>query len=119
MDRAAIIRTLEVNRNIYREWVITRAETEAILALLARSSLPAEAHEIRRNEDTSVDEVVGWGFVHVEQMSAEHWWIGLDTSDGRLLHLNFRARGRIRLAVEDQGPSTLCALRAALPSSLG
>jgi hypothetical protein len=61
--------------------------------------------EIQRNEDGTVDEVVVCGNVHVEQMDTGSWWIGIDTADGRLLHLNFHARGKITLNVEDQGPS--------------
>lgn len=73
--------------------------------------IPGHAHEVRRNADGTIDEVVGWGFIHVEQMSQTHWWIGIDTADGRLLHLNFHAKGRIRLTVEDQGPSDLWSRR--------
>jgi len=61
--------------------------------------------EIRRNEDNTVDEVVVCGNVHVEQMDTGSWWIGIDTADGRLLHLNFHARGKITLNVQDEGPS--------------
>jgi len=72
--------------------------------------IPPDAHEVRL-VDGAVDEVVGWGFLHVEQMSGGHWWIGFDTADGRLLHLNFHAKGSIRCRVEDQGPSELWAAR--------
>jgi hypothetical protein len=63
--------------------------------------------EIRRNEDGTVDEVVVCGNVHVEQMDTGHWWIGIDPADGRLLHLNLHARGKITLNVEDDSPSDL------------
>ena len=77
----------------------------------ARALVPGDAHEVRRNEDGTVDEVVGFGFLHIEQMSAQHWWIGFDTADGRLLHLNVHARGGLRFGVEDQGSSDVVARR--------
>lgn len=50
-------------------------------------------HEIRRNPDGSLDEVVACcpNFFHLEQMSDSSWWIGLETQDGRLLHFSIRA----------------------------
>lgn len=66
-----------------------------------------DKHEIRRNDDGSVDEVVTWGWIHIEQLATNSWWIGIDTADGRLLHVNFHAKGRISILVEDEGPSTL------------
>jgi hypothetical protein len=78
-----------------------------------RPGLPRDAHEVRRNEDGSLDEVVGWGFLHLEQMDTGHWWIGFDTADGRLLHINLHARGRIRANVADEGASDLWARREA------
>lgn len=66
-------------------------------------------HEIRLNRDGTLDEVVGFGFVHLEQMSAGHWWLGIDTADGRLIHVNFHTNnGKTIFAfVEDQGESDL------------
>ena len=38
--------------------------------------------EIRNNEDGSLDEVCGQGFVHLEQMDFGAWWLGLDAPRG-------------------------------------
>jgi len=50
--------------------------------------VPKPGHEVRRNEDGTPDEVVGFGFMHLEQMDNGAWWIGFDTEDGLLLHVN-------------------------------
>jgi hypothetical protein len=55
--------------------------------------------------------VVGWGFFHLEQMDDGHWWIGFDTEDGRLIHINLHAKKRITANVADEGPSNLWGLR--------
>lgn len=80
---------------------------------------PGPGHEIRRNADGTLDEVVGWAFVHLEQMSAGHWWLGIDTEDGRLIHVNFHTNnGKTIFAfVEDQGESDLWLRRALNPPS--
>lgn len=39
--------------------------------------------EIRRNDDGTIDEVVAKGCdLHIEQMSADGWYMGLDMPDG-------------------------------------
>ncbi len=70
---------------------------------------PKPGHEIRLNDNGTLDEVVGWGFFHLEQMSAGHWWLSIDTEDGRMIHVNFYTNnGKTILAfVEDQGKSDL------------
>jgi hypothetical protein len=62
-------------------------------------------HEIRLNEDGTLDEVCAWGFVHLEQMDDGHWWLGIDTIDGQLLHVNLWARGKIQALAEVEGYS--------------
>lgn len=69
--------------------------------------VPKAGHEIRPNEDGSLDELVGWGFFHLEQMGRNAWWLGIDTEDGRSLHVNFHAKGKLTTTVEDEGPSDL------------
>lgn len=40
--------------------------------------------EIRRNDDGTIDEVVADGVsVHLEQMSTDGWFLGIDAPDGR------------------------------------
>ena len=97
---------------------VERAEAERDALRAAFSGIiavPPDHHEIRRNDDNTVDEVIAWAWVHVEQMDRNHWWMSLDTPGGRLLHLHFYAKGAIALNVEDEGPSTLWArMRAAV-----
>jgi hypothetical protein len=51
-----------------------------------------------RCEDT--DEVVGSGFLHVEQMDTNCYWARLDLPDGKAIVMWFRARGKITLIAE-------------------
>jgi hypothetical protein len=52
----------------------------------------------------ALDEIVASGaFVHLEQMSHDHWWMGLEAG-GRLFHLNFAVQdGRLWVCLSDQG----------------
>lgn len=56
--------------------------------------------QIRRNEDGTLDEVIGTGRVHLEQMDSSHWWLGF--GDDPLLHINLHARGKIKATVLDE-----------------
>lgn len=47
-----------------------------------------------------VDEVVGSGFLHVEQMDTNCYWARLDLPDGKGIVMWFRARGKITLTAE-------------------
>ena len=51
-----------------------------------------------RCEDT--DEVVGEGFLHVEQMDKNCFWARLDLPDGKAIVMWFTARGKIKLTAE-------------------
>lgn len=51
-----------------------------------------------RCEDT--DEVVGNGFLHVEQMSDNCFWARLDLPDGKAIVMWFNSRGKIKLTAE-------------------
>lgn len=44
--------------------------------------------EIRLDHKKKLDEVVAWGFVHLERMDTGHWWLGIDTADGHLIMVN-------------------------------
>lgn len=47
-----------------------------------------------------VDEVVGNGFLHVEQMDEKRYWARLDLPDGKAIVMWFTSRSKIRLAAE-------------------
>lgn len=50
-------------------------------------------HEIRLNEDGSLDEVVAAAprSVHLEQMADDAWWLCIETSDGHEIHIDLWA----------------------------
>ena len=52
----------------------------------------------------ALDEVVAHGAtIHLEQMSQDHWWMGLEAG-GKYFHLNFGAKeGRLWVHLSDQG----------------
>ncbi len=50
---------------------------------------------IRRDADGALDEIVGAGAYHLEQMSASHWWVAFYTGvgDARVtVHLQSKAK---------------------------
>lgn len=51
-----------------------------------------------RCEDT--DEVVGHGFLHVEQMDDRTYWARLDLPGGKAIVMWFTSRGKIKLTAE-------------------
>ena len=57
---------------------------------------PVDIHG--RCED--VDEVVGTGFLHVEQMDNNCYWARLDLPDGKAIVMHFTSRGKIKLTAE-------------------
>jgi len=52
-----------------------------------------EDWEIRRNDDGSVDEIVGSGFFHLEQMDDDLWWCGLYPARGHGDRISWFIRG--------------------------
>jgi hypothetical protein len=52
----------------------------------------------------ALDEIVARGAsVHLEQMSHDHWWMGLEAA-GKYFHLNFGVQdGRLWIRLSDQG----------------
>ena len=52
----------------------------------------------------ALDEIVAKGAsVHLEQMSHDHWWMGIE-SGGKYFHLNFGVQdGRLWVHLSDQG----------------
>ena len=59
---------------------LRKADTDPPISLATHAGGPeATDWEVRRNEDGTVDEIVGTGFLHMEQMASDEWWFGLYT----------------------------------------
>lgn len=55
----------------------------------------SNAVEIRRNPDQSIDEVIAHGCnLHIEQMSNDGWYMGLQASDGSYWQFWFGSKNR-------------------------
>lgn len=64
-------------------------EIERLLALVK------PAVEIRPNDDGSIDEIVARGCdLHIEQMSADGWFMGIEANDGSYWQFWFGAKNR-------------------------
>ncbi len=61
------------------------------------------AKEVRCNDDGSLDELVGVGHFHLEQMSATHWWMLLETEVG-CVHVNLQSKATIKAYFEKEPP---------------
>ena len=57
-----------------------------------------ESVEIRYNSDGTLDEVVGTGLFHLEQMDTNKWWMELSTD----VHVWLTAKGKITATVYDE-----------------
>ena len=98
-------RTVRIE-NAIRKRVTALAEQPA-------SSLPAQPSsdrqqlvaerppEVRTNDDGTLDEVVGRGYFHLEQMSATHWWMAFE-SGGRRVHVNLHSKATIKANAEGE-----------------
>ena len=66
-------------------------------------------HEIRRNEDGTIDEIVGFGYFHLEQMDDGLWSLIVDTLDGHriLINLHTKRNAKIHVLAEYDGKSDL------------
>jgi hypothetical protein len=61
---------------------------------LPESTTP-EALEIRRNDDQSIDEIIiRGGNVHIEQMSNDGWFMGVEGADGSYWQFWFGSKNR-------------------------
>jgi len=60
-----------------------------------------------RFQGGELDEVVGFGHFHLEQMTDTHWWMEFDDAHGRRAAVHLQSRGRIRSFVEESP----CAVR--------
>lgn len=55
----------------------------------------SEPVEIRRNPDQSIDEIcIDGGNVHIEQMSSDGWYMGVEAKDGSYWQFWFGAKNR-------------------------
>lgn len=69
--------------------------------------------EVRLNRDGSLDEVVGERcMIHLEQMSATHWWMEVGLPDGTRCHVNFHSKATIRANYADEGEQPFAVVRA-------
>ena len=66
-------------------------------------------HEIRRNEDGTIDEIVGFGYFHLEQMDEGLWSLIVDTLDRHriLVNLHTKRNAKILVLAEYDGSSDL------------
>lgn len=88
---------------------ITKEEWEAGVAQAVTAALAAEGWaivkaelpEIRPNEDGTIDEVVGYGFFHIEQMDNNKYWAKLSTQiKGKDVVMWLTSRGKLKLSAE-------------------
>lgn len=61
------------------------------------------AHEIRPNDDGTLDEVVAYGAVHLEQMDTGSWALVIDGFDGQRLRVPIYGRGKVAAFAERDG----------------
>ena len=66
-------------------------------------------HEIRTNEDGTIDEIFGFGHFHLEQMGDGLWSLILDTLDRHriLVNLHTKRNTKILVSAEYDGKSDL------------
>lgn len=48
-------------------------------------------------DDTRIDEMVGEGFFHLEQMDHDQYYLGFETTEGEMVQLSIVADGPIRV----------------------
>ena len=70
----------------------------AALRAEIRPNLASSCIASGRCEDT--DEVIGNGFLHIEQMDKNCYWARLDMRDGRSIMMWFNSRSPIKLTTE-------------------
>jgi hypothetical protein len=73
-----------------------------VVMLRAEIERRQDRHEIRRNDDGTLDEVVGFGAFQLEQMCSSHWFLSLGPVH---VHLT-TSRGSIKAMVEVDEPHT-------------
>lgn len=91
-----------LSKPVSDQWQIAREVYAAMIAAAPPSvKMQSEPVEIRRNPDESIDEIVAKNckLVHVEQMSADGWFMGIDLMDGGYSQFWFGSKNR-KSAVE-------------------
>lgn len=68
--------------------------------------------EIRRNPDGSIDEIIADGKIHIEQMSGNGFYMGVEMADGSHWRfwfgsLNYKSRVGFRLTEMSPGPGAI------------
>lgn len=79
---------------------------QEVIAAIKRASSVAPEGELksiqRHNGDGTLDEVFADPCeFHLEQMSATHWWIGVNAYD-KFYHINLHSKGTIKASIEDE-----------------
>lgn len=99
---------LETLDHLYSNGLTTARRAAEMLRRLADDMPPSgpsggnKLATVRLNEDGSLDEIVADGAeVHLEQMSATHWWLGID--DGtRFRHIGLHSKATIKAVMEGE-----------------
>lgn len=61
------------------------------------------AYEIRLDDKGQLDEVVGHPEgVHLERMDFGHWWLGITTSGGDMIHVHLTSKKKIEARVYEE-----------------
>lgn len=71
--------------------------------------LGSSSIRIETNEDSSLDEVVVDipDLVHIEQMSDNLWWVGIDVGDEQLVVEFYTGRAKIKAKLRYESPTSV------------
>lgn len=56
--------------------------------------------QIRTDSQGNLDEIIGKGNFHLEQMDDGHWWMRFENDSGQSVDVNLTARGKIKATFE-------------------
>jgi hypothetical protein len=76
------------------------AVTEALGTSASERQQGGETLEVRLNDSGALDEIVGAGRFHIEQMDSGHWWMLLEDQQGAAVHVHLTAKGAIKASHE-------------------
>ena len=80
------------------EWVLDE------IARLREQQPEPVAVEVRYNEDGTVDEILGTGWLHMEQMDADLWWFGFHPEGRAGARMAWTICGRVCTITEPLAP---------------